>query len=91
MKDAGWLAAALLTIRHGLLPLLALALAALLELPTGQRALLVMFAALPTAPSAYVLASRMGGQGPYVAGLVTLSTLLGMFTLPLWLLVLKFS
>ena len=91
MKDAGWLAAALLSIRHGLLPLLALALAALLELPTGQRALLVMFAALPTAPSAYVLASRMGGQGPYVAGLVTLSTLLGMFTLPLWLLVLKFS
>ncbi|MGS0755939.1 AEC family transporter, partial [Roseateles sp. GG27B] len=38
--------------------------------------------------SAYVLAARMGGNGPYVAGLVTLSTLLGMLSLPLWLLVL---
>jgi predicted permease len=30
-----------------------------------------------------VLAVRMGGHGPYVAGLVTLSTLLGMASLPL--------
>ena len=40
------------------------------------------FAALPTASSAYVLAARMGYDGPYVAGLVTLSTLLGMASLP---------
>jgi malonate transporter and related proteins len=43
----------------------------------------VAFAALPTASSAYVLAVRMGGNGPYVAGLVTVSTLLGMLSLPL--------
>jgi len=36
-----------------------------------------------------VLAVRMGGNGPFVAGLVTLSTLLGMLSLPLWLMVLK--
>jgi len=30
-----------------------------------------------------VLASRMGYNGPYVAGLVTLSVLLGMLSLPL--------
>ena len=35
-----------------------------------------------TASSAYVLAARMGYDGPYVAGLVTLSTLLGMASLP---------
>lgn len=39
---------------------------------------------LPTASSAYVLAVRMGGNGPFVAGLITLSTLLGMVTVPLW-------
>jgi malonate transporter and related proteins len=86
LRDAPRLAAALLVIRHLLLPLLALALAALLKLPAAQYAVLLIFAALPTASSAYVLAVRMGGHGTFVAGLVTLSTLLGMFSLPLWLL-----
>jgi len=31
---------------------------------------------------------RMGGHGPFVAGLVTVSTLLCAFSLPLWLAVL---
>ena len=37
---------------------------------------------MPTASSAYVLAARMGFNGPYVASLVTLSTLLAMLSLP---------
>jgi malonate transporter len=85
LKTAPGLAAALLGIRHFMMPLLALALATLLKLSDAQRALVLMFAALPTASSAYVLAQRMGGNGPFVAGLVTLSTLLGMVSLPLWL------
>jgi len=89
LREASGLAAALLTIRHGLLPLVALGLGLLLKLPREQAGLLLMFAALPTASSAYVLAVRMGGNGPLVAGLVTLSTLLGMVSLPLWLLVLR--
>ena len=50
-----------------------------------QLTVLVAFAAMPTASSAYVLAVRMGGDGAFVAGLVTVSTLLGMFALPLWI------
>lgn len=45
----------------------------------------VLFAALPTATSAYILAVRMGGDGPGVAWLVSTSTLSAMLTLPLWL------
>ena len=45
----------------------------------------VAFAALPTASSCYVLAVRMGGDAAFTAGLVTVSTLLGMIGLPLWL------
>jgi len=89
LKEAPGLATALLGIRHLVLPLIALGFATLLELSTPQRALLLMFAALPTASSAYVLAVRMGGHGAFVAGLVTLSTLLGMLSLPLWLMVLQ--
>lgn len=87
LRDAPGLAGALLFIRHGALPLVALALAHVLALPPAQALLLMAFAALPTASSSYVLAVRMGGNGPFVAGLITLSTLLGMVTLPLWLLV----
>lgn len=78
------LAASLLAIRHLLLPALGLLLAMLLPLTAAQRAVLVVFAALPTASSCYVLAVRMGGHGPYTAGLVTLSTGLGLLSLPLW-------
>lgn len=79
------LGAALLAIRHVLLPLVALAVVQILRLPLAQQPVVVAFAAMPTASSAYVLALRMGGNGPFVAGLVTLSTLLGMASIPLWL------
>lgn len=45
---------------------------------------LVLFAALPTASSAYILAMRMGGDGHCVAWLISASTLVSMLTLPLW-------
>lgn len=85
LREGPRLAAALLAIRHAALPLVALGLVALLPLAAGQRTLLMAFAAMPTASSAYVLAVRMGGHGPYVAGLVTVSTLVGMVALPAWL------
>ncbi len=85
LKEGPRLAAALLAIRHALMPALAIATVWLLALPAGQQAVLVAFAALPTASSAYVLAVRMGGHGGYVAGLVSLSTLIGMVALPAWL------
>lgn len=76
------LAVAVLSIRHFLLPLLGLGLSRLLALSPAQTTMLLAFSALPTASSAYVLAARMGYNGPYVAGMVTLSTLLGMVSLP---------
>lgn len=83
LREAPGLAATFLAIRHALLPLAGVALALTLGLPPLQQAILVAFAAMPTASSAYVLAVRMGGHGPFVAGIVTVSTLLAMVTLPL--------
>ncbi len=88
LTAAPGLAAALLGIRHAVLPAVAIGLGALLALPLEQRTIIVAFAALPTAPSAYVLAVRMGGNGPFVAGLVTVSTMLCAISVPLWLAVL---
>lgn len=78
------LAFTLLAIRHLVLPALALPLGGWLGLSLPEHTLLVAFAALPTASSGYVLAVRMGGNGPFVAGLITVSTLLGMASVPLW-------
>jgi predicted permease len=82
LREGPGLAAALLAIRHLALPAVGLTLALGLELPAPQQAIVVAYASMPTASSAYVLAVRMGGHGGYVAGLVTLSTLLAMVGLP---------
>lgn len=89
LARAKTLAVAVLSIRHFILPLVALGLARLWRLDAAQSAVLLAFSALPTASSAYVLASRMGYNGAYVAGLVTVSTLLGMLSLPFALGVLR--
>ena len=90
LKASPALAVTLLALRHAVLPMIAIGLTSpsALALPAEQRVVVVMFAALPTASSAYVLAARMGGDGSYVAGLVTVSTLLAMVSIPAWLAVL---
>ena len=89
MAQGKLLGMCLLTIRHLLLPLTGWVLARGLQLGPEQTTVLLIFASVPTASSAYVLAARMGYNGAYVAGLVTLSTLLGMLSLPLALGVLR--
>jgi len=83
LREGSALAASLLAIRHLVLPAVAIVLVLRLDVPAVQQAVIVAFAALPTAPTTYVLAVRMGGHGAYVAGLVTVSTLLAMPGLPL--------
>ncbi len=82
------LGASVLTIRHLLSPVIAWLLARAFRLGAAETTVLLTFAALPTASSCYVLAARMGYNGPYVAGLVTLSTALGVASLPFALAVL---
>lgn len=83
LRDAPRLAAALLGIRHLVLPLLAVVFVRFTDLPPLQQVVIVAFSALPTASSCYVLAARLGGHASFVAGLVTVSTLLGMASVPL--------
>ena len=89
LARAKTLAIGILAIKHFLLPLIALGLSRAFDLSPLQATILLAFSALPTASSCYVLATRMGYDGAYVAGLVTLSTLLGMFSLPFALGVLR--
>lgn len=65
------------------MPALALLVVRLLHLPALESAVLVLFFALPTAPTAYVLTRQLGGDGHLMAGIITLQTLLSALSLPL--------
>jgi malonate transporter len=82
LRSAKTLGIGLLTAKHFGLPVMALGIAMLFRLDPNQGTVLLLFSAVPTASSCYVLAARMGYNGAYVAGLVTLSTLLGIASLP---------
>jgi predicted permease len=66
-------------------PAVAVIIALLLGLQGVDAQVVLLFAALPTASSAYILAVRMGGLAAPVAVLITFQTLVAMVTLPLWL------
>jgi predicted permease len=46
------------------------------------RNVAILWGALPTASSAYILARQMGGDAPLMAGIITLQTLLAFVTMP---------
>ncbi|HEX4944156.1 MAG TPA: AEC family transporter [Usitatibacteraceae bacterium] len=73
-----------LGVKLGALPLAAWALVKMLGLSGVEAGVLVLWAALPTASSAYILAVRMGGDGPSVATQITAGTVIAMATIPLW-------
>ncbi|MGB6102738.1 MAG: AEC family transporter [Pusillimonas sp.] len=84
-QNAGLLMGWMLTLRLLITPLAALFIGWILELSLVERQILLLFGALPTASSAYVLAARMGGNGQLVAFTMSLGTLLSALTIPLWL------
>lgn len=66
------------------LPAVAWLIGVWFRLPPDQLGVLIIFAALPSASSAYILTMRMGGDGASVAWLISASTLLSMLSMPGW-------
>lgn len=80
-QGGAWIVAVKLLV----LPALAWGIGRQLGLTGVSFDTLILFAALPSASSAYILAMRMGGDGPGVAWLISATTLLAVPTLTLWL------
>lgn len=78
-------AAYLLAVKLVAMPAMALLLVRQFGLSGIYGDIALVFAALPTASSAYILAQRMGGDGARVAWLISVGTLIGMLSLPAWL------
>lgn len=67
------------------LPAIAFGLSSLFGVSMLERQVAVLLAAVPTAPSSYILAMQMTGVGAPVALLISSTTLLAIVTLPAWL------
>ena len=67
------------------LPVLTLLCLALFEVSGVCAFVAVLFNALPTAPSAYILAKQLDGDATLMASLITLQTCFSLITLPCWI------
>jgi hypothetical protein len=72
-------------LKLGIMPAMTLALAGLFGLDALSAAVALVFMALPTATTSYVMARAMGGDAPLMAALTTTEHLLAVLTLPLWI------
>lgn len=69
-------------------PLIFLAIALYLDLPTDATAVILLFTMLPTAPSAYILSRQLKGDASLMAAIITFQTLFAMVSMPLMLVLL---
>ncbi len=81
--------AALNAIKLLILPAATFAAATSLGIDPARTTVLTLFAALPTASAAHVLASVFGADRESVATMIAQSTLIGCLSLPLWLIFLS--
>lgn len=66
-------------------PTIALAFAIIFQLLPLESCVLLLFAALPTAQSCYVMTASMGGDSAAVADLTSAQVIFSLLTLPFWI------
>lgn len=82
MKEAKWPLIAGTTLRLVVMPAVTVGLGYAFALPTTVFQVAVVCAAAPVATSAYILSRQLGGDSKLMANIITLSTLLSLFTIP---------
>ena len=81
----GWIApvATSSAIKFLVLPVVTVAVASLMDLTGPALVTALLFQALPTASSAYIMARQLGGDAPLMAGITAMQTLFALVALPL--------
>ncbi|MES1934257.1 auxin efflux carrier [Salinisphaera shabanensis T35B1] len=72
-------------LKLAVVPAIAMVLALVCGLDAVSRDVTLLFTAVSTATSSYILARQLGGDAELMAALITVQTALAMLTLPLWL------
>ena len=71
--------------RLGIMPCLALGVALITGLSVDAFTVFLVFASVPTASAAYILARQLGGDAPLMSAILSGQTLVSMLTLPIML------
>jgi len=82
VRVLGWT----VVLRLVVVPAATLLVCRLLDVSGPSAVTVVVFAALPTASSSYVLARRLGGDAPLMANITATQTAVAFLTLPAWIL-----
>jgi malonate transporter len=82
LRRAGPAAALGVVLKLVLMPILAIGLAGWFGVTGPNLVVVAICAAVPTSPSAYVLAKQMGGDAPLLAQIISLQTVLAALTMP---------
>jgi predicted permease len=85
LRDRFALQMATAVLKLGVMPALTWVAGHLLGLDALSIAVAVLFMALPTAATSYVMARAMGGDAPLMAAITSTEHALAVVTLPLWL------
>lgn len=80
----GWIApvATSSAIKFLALPVVTVLVASLMDLTGPALVIALLFQALPTASSAYIMARQLGGDAPLMAGITAMQTLFALVALP---------
>lgn len=85
LRERPGVQAATCAIKLGLVPAMTLALGTALGLDPLSLIVALIFMALPTATTSYVMARALGGDAPLMAALTTTEHVVAVATLPLWI------
>ncbi|MGJ4886635.1 AEC family transporter [Bradyrhizobium sp. HKCCYLRH3099] len=85
LRRAGTAAALGVVLKLVLMPILAIGLAQWFGVSGPSLVVVAICAAVPTSPSAYVLAKQMGGDAPLLAQIISLQTVLAALTMPVFI------
>ncbi len=80
----GWVVLTV-ALKLAVMPLIALGFAEALGIDGLSAKVLILLHALPTAPSAYIMARQLGGDARLMAGILTAQTAIAMVTIPVWI------
>lgn len=83
--DQTWQLAVALFCKLLAFPALVVVATLLFKLAPGLSAVLLLLTCLPAPSSAYILARQLGGNVSLMANIITLQTLVALFTIPLWI------
>jgi predicted permease len=83
LAHAGTAAVLGVVLKLVVMPIIAVALALWFGIGGQGLVIVAVCAAVPTSPSAYVLARQMGGDAPLLAQIITLQTILAAVTMPI--------